>query len=117
MGQPIEVYRRVWFTQFLVHRWREESKRTSYTRLLLKNRGAVRDPTTDDDSRCQAVALMLFNDAEKMSYEEIRAATGIEDKELRRTLQSLACGGDVPLSHPTELSLNLSVSEPLTTKV
>ena len=40
----------------------------------------------------QAVTLMLFNDSEKMTYEEIRAATGIEDKELRRTLQSLACG-------------------------
>jgi cullin-4 len=40
----------------------------------------------------QAVALMLFNDTESLSFEEIRAATGIEDKELRRTLQSLACG-------------------------
>jgi len=40
----------------------------------------------------QAVALMLFNDAERMTFEEMRAATGIEDKELRRTLQSLACG-------------------------
>ena len=40
----------------------------------------------------QAVALMLFNDAQQMSFEEIRAATGIEDTELRRTLQSLACG-------------------------
>ena len=40
----------------------------------------------------QAVVCMLFNDAETMTFEEIRAATGIDDRELRRTLQSLACG-------------------------
>ena len=36
--------------------------------------------------------LMLFNDAEELALEDIAAATGIEDRELRRTLQSLACG-------------------------
>lgn len=40
----------------------------------------------------QTVVLMLFNDAEKLSFQDIRDSTGIEDKELRRTLQSLACG-------------------------
>ncbi|KAK3205036.1 hypothetical protein Dsin_019082 [Dipteronia sinensis] len=40
----------------------------------------------------QTVVLMLFNDAEKLSFQDIKDATGIEDKELRRTLQSLACG-------------------------
>lgn len=40
----------------------------------------------------QTVVLMLFNDAEKLSFQDIRESTGIEDKELRRTLQSLACG-------------------------
>ncbi|KAG7019515.1 Cullin-4 [Cucurbita argyrosperma subsp. argyrosperma] len=40
----------------------------------------------------QTVVLMLFNDAEKLSLQDIRESTGIEDKELRRTLQSLACG-------------------------
>ena len=40
----------------------------------------------------QTVVLMLFNDVDALSLEEIREATGIEDKELRRTLQSLACG-------------------------
>lgn len=40
----------------------------------------------------QTVVLMLFNDAETLSFEEIKEASGIEDKELRRTLQSLACG-------------------------
>ncbi|KAJ3669963.1 hypothetical protein LUZ60_010287 [Juncus effusus] len=40
----------------------------------------------------QAVVLMLFNDTEKLSFEDIKDSTEIEDKELRRTLQSLACG-------------------------
>uniref|UniRef100_A0A7N2N0W8 Cullin-4 n=1 Tax=Quercus lobata TaxID=97700 RepID=A0A7N2N0W8_QUELO len=40
----------------------------------------------------QTVVLMLFNDAERLSFQDIRDSTGIEDKELRRTLQSLACG-------------------------
>jgi hypothetical protein len=40
----------------------------------------------------QTVVLTLFNDAEALSFEEIKEASGIEDKELRRTLQSLACG-------------------------
>ncbi|KAL6282644.1 hypothetical protein ACE6H2_013573 [Prunus campanulata] len=40
----------------------------------------------------QTVVLMLFNDAEKLSLQDIKDSTGIEDKELRRTLQSLACG-------------------------
>ena len=36
--------------------------------------------------------LMLFNDVDNLSLADIRDASGIEDKELRRTLQSLACG-------------------------
>jgi len=44
----------------------------------------------------QAVVCLLFNGNSgsdgSLTFEEIRAATGIEDKELRRTLQSLACG-------------------------
>jgi hypothetical protein len=43
-------------------------------------------------SCCQSVVLMLFNDAKKLSLLDIKESTGIEDKELRRTLQSLACG-------------------------
>ena len=35
---------------------------------------------------------MLFNDVDNLSLADIRDASGIEDKELRRTLQSLACG-------------------------
>lgn len=40
----------------------------------------------------QAVVLMLFSDADRLTLSEIRAASSLEDKELRRTLQSLACG-------------------------
>lgn len=40
----------------------------------------------------QTVVLMLFNDANKLSFQDIKDSTDIEDKELRRTLQSLACG-------------------------
>eukprot|EP00250_Pteridium_aquilinum_P020559 c24859_g8_i3 orf=217-2634(-) len=40
----------------------------------------------------QTVVLMLFNSVERLSFQEIRDVTAIEEKELRRTLQSLACG-------------------------
>jgi cullin-4 len=35
---------------------------------------------------------MLFNDAEKLSYQAIAEGSGLEEKELKRALQSLACG-------------------------
>ena len=35
---------------------------------------------------------MLFNSVDRLSFQEIKDTTAIEDKELRRTLQSLACG-------------------------
>lgn len=40
----------------------------------------------------QTLCLCSFNDADELSLEEIRELTAIEDGELRRTLQSLACG-------------------------
>ncbi|XKL62754.1 hypothetical protein PGB90_002587 [Kerria lacca] len=40
----------------------------------------------------QALSLLLFNEADEINYEDIRSQTSIEDGELRRTLQSLACG-------------------------
>ncbi|RUP46330.1 hypothetical protein BC936DRAFT_147076 [Jimgerdemannia flammicorona] len=42
----------------------------------------------------QAVVLLLFNDTSRprIGYKEIKSLTNIEDKELLRTLQSLACG-------------------------
>ncbi|XP_063967788.1 cullin-4A-like [Lytechinus pictus] len=40
----------------------------------------------------QTLVLLLFNEGDNFSLEDIRQATNIEDSELRRTLQSLACG-------------------------
>jgi len=40
----------------------------------------------------QTLCLLCFNDRNELSLEELRDATNVEDGELRRTLQSLACG-------------------------
>ncbi|XP_053747893.1 cullin-4B-like [Panthera pardus] len=40
----------------------------------------------------QTLVLLMFNEGNRFSLEEIKVATGVEDRELRRTLQSLACG-------------------------
>ncbi|ORX40451.1 Cullin [Kockovaella imperatae] len=38
------------------------------------------------------VVLLLFEDVDELSYEDIQAGSGLADAELGRTLQSLACG-------------------------
>ncbi|KAF9258067.1 Cullin-domain-containing protein, partial [Marasmius fiardii PR-910] len=43
-------------------------------------------------SMFQGLVLLLFNESTELGYAEIKEATGILDDELRRTLQSLACG-------------------------
>jgi len=43
-------------------------------------------------SLLQAIVLVLFNEDDHLPYPSLLAATGIEDKELKLTLQSLACG-------------------------
>ena len=50
----------------------------------------------------QMVVLLLFNDADKLTYEEIAAASLIAEAELKRVLQSLACvkGKNVLLKEP-----------------
>lgn len=40
----------------------------------------------------QTLVLLMFNESDECSVEEIRVATGIKEGELKRTLQSLACG-------------------------
>lgn len=40
----------------------------------------------------QTLVILLFNKYDEASFKYIKAATNIEDGELRRTLQSLACG-------------------------
>ncbi|XP_077976505.1 cullin-4B-like isoform X2 [Styela clava] len=43
-------------------------------------------------SLLQCLVLLLFNEGDSFIYEQIQKATGITNEELRRTLQSLACG-------------------------
>jgi len=38
----------------------------------------------------QATILLLFNEADQLSYSDIQAAIKLEDSELRRTLASLS---------------------------
>jgi cullin-4 len=45
-----------------------------------------------DVSFFQTLVLLMFNDRDTAPFLEIKAATGIEDTELRRTLQSLSLG-------------------------
>jgi cullin-4 len=40
----------------------------------------------------QTLCLLCFNGCDELTLEELREATNVEDGELRRTLQSLACG-------------------------
>lgn len=54
-------------------------------------------PTADEKkelqvSLFQTLVLLMFNTGETFGFDEIKQATGIEEGELRRTLQSLACG-------------------------
>ncbi|KAL4421065.1 hypothetical protein ABPG77_001360 [Micractinium sp. CCAP 211/92] len=42
-------------------------------------------------STYQMAVLMLFNDADSLTYEDVEAATGIPEDDLKRVLQSLAC--------------------------
>ena len=49
----------------------------------------------------QSLVLLLFNTGDGFNFGEVQQATGIEDCELRRTLQSLACGkARVLAKHP-----------------
>ncbi|KAI8062175.1 cullin-4-like protein [Gongronella butleri] len=43
-------------------------------------------------SQFQAVVLLLFNDADTLTYKEIATATNLDDKELRRIMVSLSRG-------------------------
>ena len=42
-------------------------------------------------STYQMVILLLFNEADSLSYRDIQAATSIPPGDLKRSLQSLAC--------------------------
>lgn len=54
---------------------------------------ALQGPVSIHLGTVQAVVLMLFNDADQLSYKDILEQSGIADEvELKRTLQSLALG-------------------------
>uniref|UniRef100_A0A671TF83 Cullin-4A n=1 Tax=Sparus aurata TaxID=8175 RepID=A0A671TF83_SPAAU len=59
---------------------------------LTKDLGSLYGKKELQVSLFQTLVLLMFNEGEEFSMEEIRTATGIEEGELRRTLQSLACG-------------------------
>jgi cullin-4 len=40
----------------------------------------------------QTLVLLLFNNSDSINYEEIKDTTKIDETELKRVLQSLACG-------------------------
>lgn len=55
----------------------------------------------------QAATLMCFENTDSLRFKEIASSTGIEDGELRRTLQSLACGREkVLLKEPRGKDVN-----------
>ena len=55
----------------------------------------------------QAAVLMAFEDSDSLTYSELSTATGLEDDELKRTLQSLACGRErVLLKDPKGKDVN-----------
>ncbi|KAJ1835814.1 Cullin-4A [Coemansia sp. RSA 2711] len=43
-------------------------------------------------SQMQATVMLLFAEQDELAYTQIQQSTGIEDAELQRTMQSLACG-------------------------
>ena len=71
----------------------------------------------------QMVVLLLFNDAEKLTFEEIAAATIIPEAELKRVLQSLACvkGKNVLRKEPMSKEISpgdvFSVNDSFTSKL
>ncbi|PWN51191.1 Cullin-domain-containing protein [Violaceomyces palustris] len=72
--------------------WQHSLGTLSILANFAKSGGGVKELQV---STFQAVVLLLFNRLEpgaKLSYSDIKAQTGLEEKELKRTLQSLACG-------------------------
>lgn len=64
----------------------------------------------------QAIILLLFNDNPKLSYENIKSLTNLEENELKRHLQTLACGkfrilSKVPMSREVNQKDEFTVNE------
>ncbi|CAF1490090.1 unnamed protein product [Didymodactylos carnosus] len=83
------------FTRFYLskHNGRKLQWQYSLDHCLIK--GYLKDKKAMKEfqvSLYQALVLLLFNYTEELSYKEIAEQTKIEEVELQRTLQSLACG-------------------------
>lgn len=90
---PLAEYQQL-FAKFYSskHNGRKLSWQYSLASAILKSTfkpGVVKEL---DVSLFQAMCLLIFNDKTEWSYEEIQEHTKIEETELKRTLQSLACG-------------------------
>eukprot|EP00854_Cymbomonas_tetramitiformis_P000968 gene968-1486_t len=91
LPQEINAYQEI-FKEFYLskHQGRRLMWQNSLGHCVLKAR-FKKGPKELSVSLFQTVVLMLFNDAETLTFKEISDATAIEEKELKRTLQSLAC--------------------------
>ena len=54
----------------------------------------------------QTIVLLLFVEKDDIGYEEISESTKIEENELKRTLQSLACG-KIPILNKNTKSVEI----------
>mmetsp|Transcript_22578 Transcript_22578/g.27227 ORF Transcript_22578/g.27227 Transcript_22578/m.27227 type:complete len:742 (+) Transcript_22578:315-2540(+) len=92
LPEEISVYQEIFREFFLSkHSGRRLHWQNSLGHCTLRARFA-NDTKELNVSLFQTVILMLFNSTDTLSFTDIRDATRIQDKELRRTLQSLACG-------------------------
>ena len=98
--QPMEVilptdmlqYREIFKKFYLAkHSGRNLQWQPNLGTILLKARFS-NDQKEIQVSLFQALVLLSFNDKDTLTYEEIKIMVGIDDMEMRRTLQSLACG-------------------------
>lgn len=91
LPQEINAYQEI-FKEFYLskHQGRRLMWQNSLGHCVLKAR-FKKGPKELSVSLFQTVVLMLFNDAETLTFKEISDATAIEETELKRTLQSLAC--------------------------
>jgi len=76
------------------HQGRRLTWQNSNGNVTMKATFRPNDPTARKElqvSLFQAAVLLLFNTEDEIRYSEVVKAVDMEDKELRRTLQSLAC--------------------------
>jgi len=89
MAEYHEVFKKFYLNK---HNGRKLQWQPNLGHCLLKARFADDVQKELHVSLFQTLVLLLFNEKEDWALEEIKTHTNIEDGELRRTLQSLACG-------------------------